>query len=229
MKHKLLYLSLLAFSACTDAPKSDEAKTSEAKEVTTVKSGETWQARSSESKIEWIGTKVSGYHTGEVPLKSGEMYVKDGNVTGGKFILDLSKMVVSGPKGSDAASNKKLQTHLHSADFFDVEKYPEATFELIDIKPFSGNVKDTADPRQNEINEYKVGDPTHTVNGNLTLKGVTKNIEFPARITITGGNSAEAVAKFNIDRQQWGLKYPGKPDDLIRDAIHLGLNIKAMK
>lgn len=90
-------------------------------------------------------------------------------------------------------------------------------------------MKDTADPRQDEINEYKVGNPTHTVSGNLTLKGVTKNIEFPARITVTGGNSAEAVAKFNIDRQHWGLKYPGKPDDLIRDAIHLGLYIKAIK
>lgn len=135
MKHKLLYLSLLIFSACTDAPKSDEAKTTEAKESTT-KSGETWQAKPEESKIEWIGTKVSGYHTGEVPLKNGEMYVKDGNVTGGKFILDLAKMTVSGPKGSDAASNTKLLGHLRSADFFDVEKHPEARFELVDIKPF---------------------------------------------------------------------------------------------
>jgi polyisoprenoid-binding protein YceI len=66
------------------------------------------------------------------------------------------------------------------------------------------------------------------VSGNLTLKGVTKNIEFPARITVSG-NTAEAIAKFNIDRKDWGIVYPGKPDDLIRDAIHLGISIKAAK
>ena len=225
----LIAISLLSLFSCTDAPDSDEAKTSDAKDINTNTSGESWEVRTTESKIEWIGTKVSGYHTGVVPLKSGQMFVKDGNVTGGKFILDLANMTVSGPKGSDSASNNKLLGHLKSADFFDVQQHPEATFELVEIKPFTGTVKDTADPRQDEINEYKVGNPTHTVSGNLTIKGVTKNIEFPARITVTGNNSAEAIAKFNIDRQEWGIKYPGKPDDLIRDAIHLGIMIKASK
>ena len=97
------------------------------------------------------------------------------------------------------------------------------------MRPYTGNaIKDTVDPRQEEINKYKVTDPTHLVSGNLTLKGVTKNIEFPARITVSG-NSAEAIAKFNIDRKDWGIVYPGKPDDLIRDAIHLGISIKAAK
>jgi polyisoprenoid-binding protein YceI len=66
------------------------------------------------------------------------------------------------------------------------------------------------------------------ISGNLTLKGVTKNIEFPARITVSG-NAAEAIAKFNIDRKEWGIVYAGKPDDLIRDAVHLGISIKAAK
>ena len=66
------------------------------------------------------------------------------------------------------------------------------------------------------------------MSGNLTLKGVTKNIEFPARITVSG-NIAEAIAKFNIDRKEWGIVYPGQPDDLIRDQIHLGISIKASK
>jgi hypothetical protein len=57
---------------------------------------------------------------------------------------------------------------------------------------------------------------------------VTKNIEFPARITVSG-NTAEAIAKFNIDRRDWNITYPGQPDDLIRDDIHLGISIKAVK
>lgn len=232
MRTKLLAVLMtgsIAFFSCTNAPESDEAKTTEAKKVDDDKSGDVWKLNISDSKIEWVATKVTGYHVGTVPLKSGEIFVKNDEVTGGKFILDIANMQVVGPKGSDTVMNKKLLGHLKSNDFFDVEKNPEGTFELTDVRPYKGDaIKDTTDPRQEEINKYRVTDPTHTVSGNLTLKGVTKNIEFPARITVSG-NTAEAIAKFNIDRKDWGIVYPGKPDDLIRDAIHLGISIKAAK
>ena len=71
--------------------------------------------------------------------------------------------------------NKKLLGHLKSADFFDVEKNPEGIFELTDVRPYTGDaIKDTIDPRQEEINKYKVTDPTHFVSGNLTLKGINE-------------------------------------------------------
>lgn len=225
----MITAALFAFISCTNAPESDEAKTTEAKEVDKNRSGEKWNLNVADSKIEWIGTKVTGYHTGVVPLKTGEIYVNNNEITGGRFVMDVANMSVSGPKAVDSASNTKLLGHLKSADFFDVTKYPDATFELTGIKSYAGGaVKDTADARQDEISEYKVTDPTHTISGNLTIKGVTKNIEFPARITVAG-NSAEAIAKFNIDRKEWGIIYKGKPDDLIRDAIHLGISIKASK
>ncbi len=226
--HFIAVAALLILIGCTNAPDSDKAETSEAKEVSSDSTGEAWNVSTSESRIEWIGTKVSGYHTGEVPLKSGSIYVSGGNITGGKFVFDLKNMTVSGPKGSDSARNQKLLGHLKSADFFDVEKNPEGSFELTGLKPFSGTVSDTVDPRQDEINEYKVANPTHEISGNLTLKGITKNISFPARITVSG-NTAEAVAKFNINRKDWGIIYPGQPDDLIRDLVHLGILIKASK
>jgi len=129
MRTKFLVGSILAvlfvFISCTSAPESDEAKTSEAKKVNDDKSGETWKLNVSDSKIEWVATKVTGYHVGNVPLKSGDINVKNGEVTGGKFILDLANIQVVGPKGSDTAMNKKLLGHLKSADFFDVEKNPE--------------------------------------------------------------------------------------------------------
>ena len=233
MKTKFLPAILLTgavlYISCTSAPKSDEAKTSEAKEVAGNTTDQSWKLDTSASKIEWVGTKVTGYHTGNVPLKSGEIFVKSGEVTGGKFVMDLANMQVVGPKNVDAASNKKLLGHLKSADFFDVEKNPEGNFELTGVRPYDGTaLKDSTDPRQEQISKYKVTDPTHVVSGNLTLKGVTKNVEFPARITVSGDN-AEAIAKFNINRKDWGIVYPGKPDDLIRDAVHLGISIKAEK
>jgi polyisoprenoid-binding protein YceI len=197
--------------------------------VTENTTAESWKLDTSASKIEWVGTKVTGYHTGNVPLKSGEIKVNNGEVTGGKFVMDLANMQVLGPKSVDAASNKKLLGHLKSADFFDIEKNPEGSFELTGVRPYQGAaVKDSTDPRQDEINKYRVDNPTHTVSGNLTLKGVTKNVEFPARITVSGDN-AEAIAKFNINRKEWNIVYPGKPDDLIRDAVHLGISIRAEK
>ena len=232
MKLKLFLVLMagsIAFFSCTNAPESDEAKTTDAKNVDSKKVGAVWTLNVADSKIDWVGTKVSGYHVGTVPLKRGEIYVDNDEVTGGKFTFDIANMQVVGPKGSDTAANNKLLGHLKSDDFFDVAKNPEGTFELTSVKPYQGGeIKDTTDPRQEEISKYKVANPTHTVSGNLTLKGVTKNIEFPARITVSG-NSAEAIAKFNIDRKDWGIVYPGKPDDLIRDAIHLGISIKAAK
>jgi hypothetical protein len=60
------------------------------------------------------------------------------------------------------------------------------------------------------------------------MKGITKNIEFPARVTISD-NSVDALAKFNIDRTQWDIVYPGAPDDLIRNEVNLGIALKANK
>ena len=233
MKSKFLPAVLLTgglfYISCTSAPKSDEAKTTEAKEVAENTTDQKWRLDTAASKIEWVGTKVTGYHTGNVPVKNGEISVKNGEVTGGKFVLDLANMQVVGPKSVDAASSKKLLGHLKSADFFDVEKNPEGSFELTGVRPYQGTaIKDSTDPRQELIDKYRVTDPTHIVSGNLTLKGVTKNVEFPARITVSGDN-AEAIAKFNINRKDWGIVYPGKPDDLIKDAVHLGISIKAEK
>jgi polyisoprenoid-binding protein YceI len=219
-------LLLLVF-ACTSAPDAEKATTSEAKEVTS-SAGEALKVDTTESKIEWVATKVSGYHTGTVNIKSGELNVQDGKVTGGNFVMDMNSIVVSGPPGSDEKKNNKLMGHLKSPDFFEVSAHPIASFVITSVAPFSGSVKDTADPRQESISRYKVANPTHTVSGNLTIKGITKNIEFPASI-VTGDGSANAIAKFNIDRTKWNIVYPGQPDDLIRNDIHLGISLKTAK
>lgn len=213
--------------ACTSAPDADKATTTEAKDVAPA-TGTELNVDTNASKIEWIGTKVSGYHTGTIHVKSGVLRTIGDSVTGGNFILDMNSIVVSGPAGSKPKDNAKLEGHLKSADFFDVAKNPEASFEITSVKPYTGTVTDSNDVRQESISKYKVANPTHLISGNLTIKGVTKNIEFPAQVTV-GANSVDALAKFNIDRSKWNIVYPGKPDDLIRNEIHLGIALKATK
>ncbi len=222
-----IILSVICFS-CTSTPDSDKATTTEAVAVTNSTTGDTWKVDTSASKVEWIGAKVTARHSGSINISSGELNVKDTGITGGKFTMNMTSIQVTGPEGSDAGANKKLHGHLISPDFFDVAAHPTATFEITGIQPFTGTVKQEDETNQAEISKYKVADPTHTISGNLTIKGISKNIEFPAKITVDG-NSANALAKFNIDRTQWKIIYPGKPDDLIRNDIHFGILLHARK
>ena len=128
-----LLFGMVALYSCTNAPESDQATTTDAKAVTQDSAGQKWTINTGASTVEWVGTKVSGYHTGTVPLKSGELIVTNGAVTGGRFVMDVAHLTASGPKSVDSASNNKLTGHLKSADFFDVDKNTEGTFELTAI------------------------------------------------------------------------------------------------
>lgn len=226
---KLIYVIAagLFFATCT-APESDKAKTTEAKQEAVNTAGVKYLVDTKASRVEWIGTKVSGYHTGSVTIKSGELMVSNGNIMSGNFVMDMTTIVASGPAKVSEGNSKKLTGHLHSAEFFDVQKFPEAAFVITDVKPFSGAVNEPDDERQEKLKEYKVTNPTHMVSGNLTIRGITKNIEFPALINIIN-NVTEARAKFNINRKDWGITYPGQPDDLIRDEVHLGIFLRATR
>ena len=213
---------VLTFSACKSAPNADEAKTGDAQEVILTEGSATVPLNITESKLEWIGTKVSAYHNGTVAIKSGDIMLKDGKISGGKFVLDMPTLI---SLKDDEGSNGKLTGHLKSPDFFDVATYPESTFEITSVTPFSGAV-DNAGGEAAEISEYSVTDPNYTISGNLKIKDVTKNITFPAKVSVNN-NGVEAVAKFNIDRKQWNLIYAGMPDDLIKDMIWLGISLKA--
>lgn len=159
------------------------------------------------SKIEFVGSKVTGSHTGGFKAFAGTYEPAGGTVEAGKFKAEIDM-------NSTHSDNDQLTGHLKSADFFDVAKFPTATFETTEIKPGA------ADP--------KAKDATHTVTGNLTLHGVTKSISFPARIS-GGADSLNLDSEFSINRKDFGVSYAGKPDDLIRDGVVLRLSIHASK
>lgn len=219
--------ALIAWTGCAQAPDSDEARVSGEQEVPEVEASEALTVDLDASRIEWIGTKVSSWHFGTIELEGGQLQLKDSELARGRFTIDMTTIQATDDK-MDEENNTKLTNHLRSEDFFHVEEHPTATFEITGVKPVGDEWTRPEEPdlRGDELNEYRVTDPTHEIAGNLTIKGITKNIAFPAKIEV-GDGGLSARAKFNINRKDWEVNYPGMPDDLIRDMVHLGIDLKA--
>jgi len=223
---KIMFVSALSMTAammiggCTQAPDSDEAKVGDAQEVQDAGAAMIAEVDLASSKVEWVGTKVTGRHNGEIRMSKGSLQMTEGALVGGKFTLDMTSMSATDKMGAENG----LTDHLQSAEFFEVEKFPTAEFVITGVRKLDSAPVDAEDVP--EINQYKLSNPTHEIAGNLTLKGVTKSVTFPAAVNVSQG-SVSATAKFNINRADWGITYPGKPDDLIREIVHIGIALKA--
>ncbi|HRI65973.1 MAG TPA: YceI family protein [Polyangium sp.] len=153
------------------------------------------------STIGFIGSKVTGKHEGKFEKFTGKITLADGKAEGGSMSFEVETATAK----TDAAD---LDKHLQKADFFDVEKFPKATFVSTAIK--AGGEKGA----------------THMVTGDLDLRGVKKSITFPVTITITP-DAATGTAEFSINRKDFGIVIEGKKDDLIRDDVLLKISLKA--
>jgi polyisoprenoid-binding protein YceI len=216
----------LVFTSCSQAPKSDEAKVQDSAAVTAPASTAlTFSVDTTASKISWIGTKPTGKHNGTFSVATGTLSAENGALTGGSFEINIASLKVLDL--TDAKKNADLAGHLKSKDFFEAEKFPTAKFEISAVAPYQA----AADSSAKEENSLKIADPTHLISGNLTLKGVTKNITFPAKVTVDAAG-VTAVANFNIDRTQWAIVYnaegPGSvKDKVIHNKVNLGIELKA--
>lgn len=152
-----------------------------------------------DSEVGFVGSKVTGSHTGGFKDVSGTLTVADGDPT--KMNLDIAMDVKS-----VFTDNERLTSHLKSGDFFAADQHPQATFTSTSITPEEGD--------------------RYLVTGDLTLRGVTRTITFPAEIKVSDEEIA-ATAEFSINRMDFGVKYPGKPDDLIREEVVITLDVKA--
>jgi polyisoprenoid-binding protein YceI len=199
-----IFVALLAISACSN-PASDAPKavTGEAGSASSAPAAsEKYLITPENSKIEFVGAKVTGQHNGSFKKFTGTI-----DWAGQP---EKSRVSITIDANSIETDTPDLTKHLKTADFFDVAKYPQATFESTEIK--AGGDKGA----------------THTVTGNLSLHGVKKAITFPATIN-AGPGSITVQASFAINRKDFGINYAGTADNLIRDDVLLKLDVHATK
>ena len=163
------------------------------------------------SKLRWVAKKLTGSHWGNIHLKSGIVKIKNNLPISGEFIVDMKTIEVMDTK--ESIWGKKLQSHLHSKDFFDTENYPEARLSIKRVAIRNGRFMIDAD---------------------LTIKSIMHPIEFVCEIFQYDG-LASARGKVEIDRTLYDVTYrsaryfPNIGDRMIYDIFTVDFEIDAKK
>lgn len=201
----ILFALLLICSCANPADDKSRAVTSNAAPVAASSpagKAEKYLIKPDTSKIEFDASKVTGAHHGSFEKFSGEI-----DYTGE---VETSSVSITLDTDSVKTDDDGLTKHLKTPDFFDVAKYPQATFKSTAIK--TGGDKGAS----------------HTVTGNLELHGVTKSITFPATIVVSPGG-INVDSSFSINRKDFGINYAGAANNLIRDEVVLTLKVRGVK
>jgi polyisoprenoid-binding protein YceI len=239
MKFFVLILVGGFLASCGAKQEGTDAEVSEAKEVAEVSDAAVmYTLNTGTSSVGWIGSKPAGKHNGTIPITEGSIAVRDGQIEGGSIVMNVME-IENEDLADDPDSQAKLIGHLQSDDFFDAENYPTATFEITSAEAFDTSME-MVEKEEFETEyapatnvEYMVESPTHTITGNLTMRGKTLSVSFPAHVSMEDG-TITAQAKFNIDRTNWGLMYGDEAsvadkakDKFIYNTVNIALDIKA--
>lgn len=224
MKNIIFLFSIVLLVASCNSPSGEKADVNEAQTLDSVsESAASYAVKTSESHINWTGTKPTGEHYGIVALESGEILVENGEIAGGSVQIDMNSIRVDDIKKVEMKA--KLTTHLKSSDFFHTDSFPVARFTLASVVPLSG---------ESQAAEGKIA-PTHKVTGNLKIKDTEKSVSFPAKISVSEKEITAQSVAFTIDRTEWGIVYKSGSvfenlaDKAIHDDIQLKISLKASR
>ncbi|MDO3628593.1 YceI family protein [Mucilaginibacter sp. BT774] len=171
---------------------------------------QSYQVDTHASKISWLAKKVTGAHHGGIAISNGELHVKNDMAIDGSLHIDIRS--ITDADLTDKASNDKLITTLKGETFFNSAKYPDAAFVSTSVAHASGS--------------------QYIVKGNLTIKGITNEVIFPATIIINK-KKIIATAKISLDRTKFDIKIRSKSffenlgDKVIYDNFDLDITLSA--
>lgn len=207
LKISTLLLAFALFMASCGRSDKPDAEVTDAVTPATEESNEvveeasTYAVNTEASVINWRGFKPTGKdHVGTLKLANGSVKVEGSQLVGGKFVVDMNSLDNTDLKGTEG--HGKLLGHLKSEDFFNVANHPTSSLEITKVEA---------------SNEEGA---THNISGNLTIKGISKNVTFPATVEVTD-NGVTANAAFVIDRSQWDVKFGSTSffPDLVGDKV----------
>ncbi len=203
----LLIAFTLSAKACAKDPASDAPKAQVSKSVAApaAKGSTSQKPINLTGTIHFLGSKMIGSHGGVFRTWSGELRMGKSLESARIHLKIQVASVFSDPEARNAYS-EKLDKHFIGEDFFHAEKFPIATFE------------------STKIIAGAEGEATHTITGDLAIRGVTRAVTFPATLSLTD-TEVKAKAQFTIDRTQWGIVYKGKADNLIRNGVVLKIDL----
>ncbi len=210
MKHSNLFLALslaVLLSACqkseiTDKPAAQVSETSSTAAATATEpaaNASRADVIKEKSSIQFVGAKVTRDHKGKFNNFDGHIEYAAGKPQRISFDIDLNSLETDDPK---------LDSHLKTPDFFDVAKYPKATFTSTSLTEAAG------DP----------SGATHILTGTLDMHGVQKEVRIPVKAQQTA-EGVHATSEFTINRHDWGISYKGMADDLIKDNVLIRLDL----
>ena len=174
---------------------------------------QTYTVDATKSTLNWKAEKITGFHEGTIGIKSGSFKVGSDKITSGTFVINMG--TIADLDLTDAEYNKKLVGHLSSPDFFDVVKFPEATFTI--TKP---------------VDLTKAVTEVH---GNLTIKGISKPLTFKTVIRKDGNSYVFSANSIVVDRTAYSIKYGSGTffsdlgDKVIYDEFTLKLKLVAVQ
>lgn len=180
--------------------------------------GPAYHLSGSESTLYWEGYKPGGMHHGTVEVVTGAARADGNGIQGGSFEIDLTT-IRNDDIGNDAM-RKRLVDHLKSEDFFHVEAHPRAYFEITRVEPAGTSVG---------------GNPegsTRMVTGDLTIRGKSREISFPAEITMDGNMIHARTGEIRLNRTKWEVNhmsrsvFSGLKDNFIRDEMVVKLDLR---
>lgn len=216
MKSTSLKITVLAFLAmgvfsCKNNETKEEKTLEAAAEASDLATS--YKVDTDESIVKWEGSKPTATHHGTVKLSSGTLLAHQNEIEAGDFTIDMKTITDEDLKGDDKAmleGHLKGTTEGKEGDFFNVKEYPNGKFEL-------------------------TGFENNMVKGNLTLKGQTHSVEFPARINVTEDKMTLESEQFELNRTKWGINFgsksifPNLGDNFVNDTMKLSIYIVAKK
>ncbi len=216
----LMLAYAVSMAACAnpadDKPHATVSEATQTPDAAKPAGAETLAINPENSKVEFVGSKVTGSHNGSFKQFTGTIELAKEGVEKSRVTIDIDTTSI-------VTDTDRLTAHLKTPDFFDVAKYPKANFTSTKIeKRVLGGPRDTAE--QNKDPNW--AGTQFTVTGNLDLHGVKKSISFPATIQVAP-DAASVNAEFAINRKDFGINYAGKADDLVRDEVVMKLTVKA--